>query len=65
MGDIITEEGDIFGEGVNVAARLQELADPGGICVSGRVQEEVRGKLAVTFEGIFEKRTARWPDYRP
>ena len=40
VGEIIVEDGDIFGDGVNVAARLQELAEPGGICVSGRVHED-------------------------
>ena len=49
QGDIITDEGDIFGDGVNVAARLEGLAEPGGICVSSRVQEDARGKLDITF----------------
>jgi adenylate cyclase len=51
IGDIMVEEdGDIFGDGVNVAARLQKMALPGGICLSGKVYEEVRGKLAYAFE---------------
>src|SRR5215469_4940373 len=45
LGDVIVEEGDIFGEGVNVAVRLESLADPGGIVVSQAVREHVRGKL--------------------
>src|SRR5215472_16438219 len=45
MGDIVVEDRDIFGDGVNVAARLEGLAEPGGICVSARVQEDAAGKL--------------------
>jgi len=45
QGDIVVEDGDIFGDGVNVAARLEGLAEPGGICVSARVQEDAAGKL--------------------
>src|SRR5262249_40127349 len=55
QGDVIIEGGDIFGDGVNVAARLEGLAEPGGICVSGRVQEDARGKLEVTFEDAGEQ----------
>jgi adenylate cyclase len=49
VGDIISEDGDIFGDGVNIAARLEGLADAGGICVSSRVQEDVDGRIDVTF----------------
>ncbi|MET0528081.1 MAG: adenylate/guanylate cyclase domain-containing protein [Microvirga sp.] len=49
VGDIIIDGSDIFGDGVNVAARLQALAEPGGICVSGRVQEDVQGKMDLEF----------------
>jgi class 3 adenylate cyclase len=45
LGDVIIEENDIFGDGVNVAARLEVLADPGGICVSGAVRDQVGDRL--------------------
>ena len=54
-GDIIIDGIDIWGDGVNVAARLEALAEPGGICVSGRVQEDVHGSLEVAFEDIGEQ----------
>ena len=51
LGDIIIEpDGDIYGDGVNVAARLEQMAEPGGIWVSGKVYEEVRDKLRHSFE---------------
>ncbi|MEO8751987.1 MAG: adenylate/guanylate cyclase domain-containing protein, partial [Casimicrobiaceae bacterium] len=49
IGDIIVEGNDIFGDGVNVAARLEALAEPGGICVSGAVRDQVHGSLDVQF----------------
>ncbi len=48
-GDVIIEGEDIYGDGVNVAARLEGLAPPGGICVSGKVREEMRKRLDVPF----------------
>ena len=56
LGDIIIDENDIFGDGVNVAARLEALADPGGICVSRVVRDQVRDKLAISFEDMGEQR---------
>jgi adenylate cyclase len=55
VGDVVVEDGDIFGDGVNVAARLEGLAEPGGICVSARVQEDVAGRLDLTFEDLGEQ----------
>lgn len=49
LGDVMVSNGDLFGDGVNVAARLQALADPGGILVSGQVHDLVQDKLAVSF----------------
>jgi adenylate cyclase len=52
LGDIIIEDDDIFGDGVNVAARLQALAEPGGICVSRAVRDQVADRLEVAFEDL-------------
>ena len=52
LGDVIVEPGDIFGDGVNIAARLEALAEPGGICISGVVHNQVRDKLPYLFEDI-------------
>src|SRR5258705_4592074 len=52
QGDVVVEDGDIFGDGVNVAARLEALAEPGGICVSARVQEDAAGKLDLAFDDM-------------
>jgi TolB-like protein/class 3 adenylate cyclase len=49
LGDVIVEDSDIFGDGVNVAARLEALAEPGGICVSGVVHDQIRDKLPYRF----------------
>jgi len=55
LGDIIHDDNDIFGDGVNVAARLEGLAEPGGICISRSVRDPVRDKLGFTFEDIGEQ----------
>jgi adenylate cyclase len=74
MGDVVIEGDDIHGDGVNVAARLEGLAKPGGICVSGNVYEEVRDRTDLRFEDMGERevkninrplRVWRWVDDSP
>jgi adenylate cyclase len=55
VGDIIIEDDDIFGDGVNIAARLEALAEPGGICISAAAHEQVRDKLDFSFEDMGEQ----------
>src|SRR5712671_1119681 len=50
LGDVIVEGDDIFGDGVNVAARLEALSEPGGICISRTVRDQIRDRLAYSFE---------------
>ena len=62
IGDIIIEVEDIYGDGVNIAARLQELADPGGICLSGTAFNQIKGKLDLTSEYLGEKQVKNIAD---
>jgi class 3 adenylate cyclase len=55
IGDVIVEPHDIFGDGVNIAARLESIADPGGICVSSAAYDQVRGKVGVEFADLGEQ----------
>jgi adenylate cyclase len=55
LGDVIVEDGDIFGDGVNVAARLEALAEPGGICISRSVRDQVRDRISFAFEDLGEQ----------
>src|SRR5262245_54995249 len=55
LGDVIVEEQDIFGDGINVAARLETLAEPRGICISRGVRDQIRDKLPYPFEDMGEQ----------
>jgi TolB-like protein/class 3 adenylate cyclase/Flp pilus assembly protein TadD len=55
LGDVIAEEDDIFGDGVNIAARLEALAEPGGVCISRTVRDQIRDRLPYQFEDMGEQ----------
>src|SRR5262245_27692847 len=52
QGDVIHDETRVYGDGVNVAARLESIAEPGGICISGKVYDEITGKIPATFQDL-------------
>jgi adenylate cyclase len=56
LGDVMAEGGNLFGDGVNLAARLEKLAEPGGILISANVHDQVRGKLAVDYDDLGAQR---------
>ena len=62
LGDVIEEEGRIYGDGVNIAARLEGLADAGGICISGTAFDQVKGKLPLGYEFVGEQTVKNIPD---
>ncbi|PSL13589.1 winged helix-turn-helix domain-containing protein [Shimia abyssi] len=62
MGDIILDDGDLYGDGVNVAARLVPMAEPGGICVTETVVNHVKGRVASDFEFLGERALKNIPD---
>src|SRR5262245_2162016 len=55
LGDVIFDDSRIYGDGINVAARLESLAEPGGICISSKVYEDVRGKIDLSYDDIGEQ----------
>src|SRR5580765_778136 len=55
LGDLVIEDDEIFGDGINIAARLEALAEPGGVCASSALVEQVRGKVAASLEDIGEQ----------
>ena len=55
LGDVIVEDGDIHGDGVNIAARLEAIAEPGGICISEDAFRQVRGKVGAEFDDLGEQ----------
>jgi class 3 adenylate cyclase len=62
LADIMDDAGELFGDGVNIAARLESLAPPGGICVSQTVREQVAGKLSVRLDDIGQQRVKNLPE---
>jgi adenylate cyclase len=56
VGDVIADRDDIFGAGVNVAARLEQMCEPGGVCISGRVHEDIDGKVDAEFRDLGERK---------
>ena len=55
VGDIIIDGDDIYGDGVNIAARLETLCDPGGVCISRAANEQIRDKLSIAFADLGEQ----------
>src|SRR5215210_5019503 len=62
LGDVIAEDDRIYGDGVNVAARLEKLAEPGGVCVASNVYDQVKGKLAYAYADLGEQRFHNIPE---
>ena len=60
LGDMMVDGGDLFGEGVNLAARLQSMAEPGGVLISQAVYDQVRSKLSIGYEFLGQRRPRTW-----
>jgi adenylate cyclase len=61
LGDIIIDRGDIFGDGLNVAARLEVLCEPGGLCISRAANDQIGDKLSAAFADLGEQAVKLWP----
>src|SRR5271163_829004 len=55
VGDVVVQDGDLLGDGVNVAARIQTIAEPGGICIAGSVYDQIQNKLSLQFKPLGEQ----------
>ena len=55
IGDVIYDEARIYGDGINIAARLESIAEPGGICISGKVYDEINGRVDLAYQDIGEQ----------
>jgi adenylate cyclase len=62
LGDVIVEGGTIYGDGVNIAARLEKLAEPGRVCIGRSVYDQVKGKLPYTFADLGDQRVHNIPE---
>ena len=62
LGDVIDEENRLYGDGVNIAARLEALADAGGVCISGTAFDQVKGKLSLGYQFVGEQTVKNIPD---
>ncbi len=62
LGDVVEEEGKIFGDGVNIAARLESLSEAGGVCISGKAYDEVKNKLSLGYKYLGEQTVKNTPE---
>jgi len=62
LGDVVEKDNKIYGDGVNIAARVEKLAKPGGVCISGTVYDQVKGKLGLEYGSLGERRVKNMPE---